>query len=113
MLCVFLFKSHLSQLVNKKCLSKRDLECVRREANVWAATDHPNIVRLFQVIDSPNWMCFVSELCTGGELFDQIIVSHRIPEDAARVYFRQVLSAVHHCHTKGFAHRDLKPVCVQ
>ena len=35
--------------------------------------DHPNIVRLFAKYEDKKWYFLVTELCTGGELFDQII----------------------------------------
>lgn len=36
--------------------------------------DHPHIVRLNQVFDSQNCLYMVMELCTGGELFDRIVM---------------------------------------
>jgi len=50
------------------------------------------------------------QYCPGGELFDYIVAKDRLPEDEARVFFRQIFAAVAHIHDKGYAHRDLKPV---
>jgi calcium-dependent protein kinase len=51
----------------------------------------------------------VTELCTGGELFDEITKRSHFSEHDAAVIIKQVLSAVSYCHSKNICHRDLKP----
>lgn len=51
----------------------------------------------------------VQELVTGGELFDYVSCGGPFSESVTRYYFKQIISALHHCHTRGIAHRDLKP----
>lgn len=51
----------------------------------------------------------VTELCTGGELFDRIIARGHYSEADAAVLVRKICDAVKHCHDRDICHRDLKP----
>ena len=52
--------------------------------------------------------CLVMELLSGGEMFDLILEHGRLEESVARFYFQQLLDAVEHMHSLGYAHRDIK-----
>ena len=60
--------------------------------------DHPNIVRLYEFYEEPDYYCLVQGLCTGGELFDTIIKSGKLNETTARVLIKSMLSAINYCH---------------
>jgi calcium-dependent protein kinase len=49
------------------------------------------------------------ELCTGGEVFDKIGLVGNFTERVAANLFRQMMSAVSHCHKRKVCHKDLKP----
>mmetsp|Transcript_42215 Transcript_42215/g.132191 ORF Transcript_42215/g.132191 Transcript_42215/m.132191 type:complete len:434 (-) Transcript_42215:272-1573(-) len=51
----------------------------------------------------------VIELAGGGELFDFMMYTGAFPEEVARTYFRQMMSALLLCHESGIYHRDIKP----
>jgi len=51
----------------------------------------------------------VTELCTGGELFDRIIKVEYFSEAYAAKVFRQICEALNYCHSQDIVHRDLKP----
>merc|ERR1719411_2390361 len=72
--------------------------------------NHGNIIRFSEAhVDSNNYY-ILSELCTGGELFDRIVdKNHPITEKRASQLVKTMLSAVDYCHKKNIVHRDLKP----
>jgi len=70
---------------------------------------HPNIVRYLDMLEGPKLYFTVMEHLLGPELFDHILEAFPIPEATCRSWSRQVLSALHHLHTKMFMiHRDVK-----
>lgn len=71
--------------------------------------DHPHILKVFEYFEDENHLYIVTELCTGGELFDKIIEKKRFTEAEAAQLMEQMLSAVVFCHKAGIVHRDLKP----
>ena len=76
-------------------------------------TDHPSIIKLYEIYEDTRNIYLVMEECTGGELFDRIISrvesGIRYTEKQATKIFQQMISAICYCHSQGICHRDLKP----
>ena len=98
---------HLSKLVLK------NLEKFEREINILINTDHPNIIKIYEIFESQRSLYLVMEECKGGEIFDRIIdhiqSKKMYSEKDASIIFQQVMSAIEYCHNNGICHRDLKP----
>ncbi|CAF2030787.1 hypothetical protein Bca4012_080697 [Brassica carinata] len=102
-------KSVALKVVAKEKVAKAGMEeQIKREISVMKMVKHPNIVELHEVMASKTKIYFAMELVRGGELFAKV-AKGRLREDAARVYFKQLISAVDFCHSRGVYHRDLKP----
>lgn len=59
--------------VEKSRLTKMEEKGLIEEVRVMRKLNHPNIVRLIAFYDEPRMFYIVTELMTGGELFDQIV----------------------------------------
>ena len=66
-------------------------------------------MRLYDSFESKNHMCFVLELCGGGDLLSFIRRRRRLDEATAVYLFKQVVQAVVYCHDKGVVLRDINP----
>ena len=84
-----------------------DINKFQNEIKILAMVDHPNIVRLFEVIEDDKYFNLFQELCTGGELSRKIQTTQLKEKEIARI-FNEIMSAVAYCHEKGIVHRDLK-----
>lgn len=99
--------------IRKSKVSK--IEVLKREIEILKEVNHPHIIKLVEVHEDAKYLHLITDLCTGGELFDRIISKTQSAEghfsegDAAGL-IRDILDAIHYCHTqKQIVHRDLKP----
>ncbi|KAJ1666991.1 hypothetical protein IW140_002203 [Coemansia sp. RSA 1813] len=79
------------------------------EINLLRGIRHPNIVRVYDVAETPRHVYIFMPLLRGGDLFDYIYDHERLAEDEARFIVYQVLLALKYLHDANIAHRDLKP----
>lgn len=116
--------------VVRKCVDRETKECyaiksilkskisridvLKREIEILAEVDHKNIIKLIEVHEDAKYIHLITELCTGGELFDRIIEKtetdegHYSEKDAAKLV-ASILDAISYCHEMQIVHRDLKP----
>lgn len=96
------------KIIDKTQLNQGSLQKLFREVKIMKCLDHPNIVKLFEVIQTEKTLYLVMEYASGGEVFDYLVAHGRMKEKEARAKFRQIVSAVQYLHQKRIVHRDLK-----
>ncbi|XP_049929267.1 SNF related kinase b [Epinephelus moara] len=103
------------QLVAIKMIDKTKLDVMAtshllQEVRCMRLVQHPNVVRLYEVIDTPTTLYLVMELAEGGDLYDYILRHEGgVAESTAKRHFAQIVRAVAYCHQLHVVHRDLKP----
>ncbi|XP_016354698.1 serine/threonine-protein kinase MARK1-like isoform X1 [Sinocyclocheilus anshuiensis] len=96
------------KIIDKTQLNPTSLQKLFREVRIMKVLNHPNIVKLFEVIETEKTLYLIMEYASGGEVFDYLVAHGRMKEKEARAKFRQIVSAVQYCHQKRIVHRDLK-----
>jgi eukaryotic-like serine/threonine-protein kinase len=84
----------------------------RREAQVLASLNHPNIGSIYGLEEWNNLRVLVFELVDGPTLADRIS-GGAIPLEEALAIARQIADAMAVAHEKGVTHRDLKPANIK
>ncbi|KAH8404144.1 hypothetical protein KR215_010314 [Drosophila sulfurigaster] len=98
------------KVVDKTKLDEVSKAHLFQEVRCMKLVQHPNVVRLYEVIDTQTKLYLVLELGDGGDLYDYIMKHDAgLSEELARKYFRQILRAITYCHQLHVVHRDLKP----
>jgi calcium-dependent protein kinase len=97
------------KLIKKESMSSEEEQSFKHEINILKKLDHPNILKLYEVFEDEKRYYLVTELCKGGELFDEIVTKVQFSEKEAATIIQQILQAVAYCHNLGIVHRDLKP----
>lgn len=115
-------KFYAIKILNKNLLQKRKImgrgrafadlwEKVKVEIAIMKRLRHPNVVRLYEVIDDPtrDKLYMVLEYASKGALSDGSDVCTPFPEEEARAHFRDTIQGLEYLHSYNIAHRDIKP----
>jgi calcium-dependent protein kinase len=78
-------------MVKKDILDERYMGAFKDEIALLKKLDHPNILKLYEIYEDKQRFFVVTELCKGGELFDEIIDKGTYSEKDAANTLRQIL----------------------
>ena len=98
------------KIINKSFnYSAEDEKEILNEINILRSMDHPGVLKIFEFYSNKQSYNIVTELCPGGELFQQIIDRGPFNEKYSAFVMYQLFSAINYCHKMHIVHRDLKP----
>lgn len=99
--CKIIARQRLDQLSDKTRFEQ--------EIRIQQELRHPRIVQLYDLYkDALNYYVLM-EYCPNGELLSYIVQRRRVPENEAKVFFKNIMDGLLFIHSLGIAHRDLKP----
>ncbi|GFN96706.1 serine/threonine-protein kinase nim1 [Plakobranchus ocellatus] len=96
------------KILDKTKLDQKTQRLLSREITSMERLHHPNVIRLYEVVETLAKLHIIMEYAGGGELFTKISNEGRLPEDEAKCLFAQLVAAVDHIHENNIIHRDLK-----
>eukprot|EP00347_Sterkiella_histriomuscorum_P018998 403343360 len=91
--------------------NKHAYDTVETEMAILKKLDHPNIVRLYEIIDDPKHdkLYLITDLIKNGTL-QKLLSKKDLSQQEMRKYFRQLIIAIEYCHENAkIIHRDIKP----
>ena len=98
------------KIMAKKNMSTADLELAKTEIDILKICNHPNIIKLYDVFDTPEYIYIIMEYCSGKDLFSYIEKrNYKLPEPRAANIIHKLSKAIFYIHSYGIIHRDLKP----
>lgn len=97
------------KLIDKsKLSSETDRKRVGREIRVLKRLTHPNVARLFDVVETASRIFCVMEFADGGSVLDHVRARRRLDENTAASFTAQIADALDYCHRNWIVHRDVK-----
>lgn len=80
-----------------------------QEFAILKQSNHKSIVRLYDTFETSKHICFVMELCSGGDLLTYVRKRRKLKEDVAKYFFKQIIEGLAYIHhSKLIVHRDIK-----
>ena len=74
--------------MRKNLLDPKEMEMLKNEIAILKDMDHPNIVNMYEYLEDEKRFYIVTEICKGGELFDEIINRAKFDEHDAAVVMK-------------------------
>ena len=79
------------------------------EINIHKILFHPNICRMYCVIEDDTYIFLINEFCSNGDILQKIIEEGAFDENKSCKIFQQIICGLEYLHKNFICHRDIKP----
>jgi len=93
----------------KELIAENGINRFEQETRIQQCINHPNIIKIFEIVYQEELIFVIMEYCSNGELFKYVADHPRISSLIVQQIFMQTTSAVAFLHSRGIVHRDIKP----
>ena len=98
------------KIMAKKNMDKSDLELAKVEIDILKISQHPNIIKLYDIYENENYIYIIMEYCSGGDLLSYFeYYEYQLKETKVCEIIHKLSMAIYFLHSYGIVHRDLKP----
>ena len=74
------------------------MERITREIKILKKVRHPNVIQLYEIIETEKELYMIMEFCNGGELLDYIVKHTRLSEKQACKFYQELISGIEYIH---------------
>jgi serine/threonine protein kinase len=97
------------KIINKQNILPRDYELLKSEIEILKVCQHPNIIKMYDVIENTNYIYIIMDYCGGGDLFKYFTDrKYRLDEKRVCEIIHKLATSLYYLHSYGIIHRDLK-----
>lgn len=104
------------KIISKFFFNSAQIEnCLNQESSIHSKIDHPNVLKLYEVLDNNEYKFMFMELIEGGSLKDLIIhrytkkENYLFQDSECALIMKGILNGVDYLHSMNIMHRDIKP----
>ncbi len=103
------FLSKACKIVYSETLQNKIIyERFQHEIEISKLMNHPNVIKIDEIINKDNNYYILMEYCPKGNLLDYVIRNSRLSEDVAKTIMCQIFTGLQYIHSLNVSHRDLK-----
>ena len=98
------------KILSKKTMGPSDFELAKTEIETLKICQHPNIIKIYDVFETADYIYIIMEYCSGGNLFSYIKKrNYKLSETRICEIIHKLCMAIYYIHSYGIIHRDIKP----